>query len=82
MSGAWVKIYMYNQSDDQFSFDKNMLPNQLNPIPGLGNDAFSTKVGTDACVYIRKGNTTLLVSSSGGLNFAKQTAQKAFARLK
>jgi hypothetical protein len=82
MAGQWVKIRLFKQTDDQFSSLKNLLPNKLTPVAGLGKDAFSTKEGTDSEVFARKNGMTLEVDSSGGMQFAKAVADKAYARLK
>lgn len=82
MAGAWVKLRLYKQNADQWSLLKQLLPNPRTAIPGLGQEAFSTKVGSDSQVYVRKGDTILEVDSSGGLKFATETAKKAAVRLK
>jgi hypothetical protein len=81
MDGSWVKIRWYKQTADQWSFAKNMMT-KVTPLPGLGPDACWNKAGTDVEVFIRKGDNTLEVDSSGGLKFARPVAEKAFARLK
>jgi hypothetical protein len=81
MEGSWVKIYLYKQTADQWSLAKNLM-NKIMPLPKLGDEALWNKAGTDVQVFIRKGEKTLEVDSSGGLKFAKPVAEKAFARLK
>lgn len=82
MEGSWVKIRLYKQTAEGFSLAKNLLPNGSTALPGLGDEAFWAKVGTDIEVFIRKGDKVLEVDSCGGLKFAKPVAEKAFARLK
>ncbi len=81
MAGSRVKIRLYKQSSGEWSIAKSALPHKT-PLTGLGDEAFWTKEGTDVEVFVRKGEKTLEVDSSGGLPFAKPVAEKAFVRLK
>ncbi len=80
--GSWSKIRVYRMSSDSWEFQKNMLPNPPTKLSGIGDEALSTKRGTTTEVYVRKGETVLEVDSSGGIDFAKPIAEKAFTRLK
>ena len=50
-------------------------------LPGLGDEAYYTKKGSDTDMWVRKGSATLNVNGSIGLEKAQGMAQKALSRL-
>ena len=78
--GANVTIRVYGS--DQFGLQKSIdSEEKMVSLPGLGDEAYYTKKGTDTDLWARKGGATLNVNGSIGLEKAKGMAQKALSRL-
>jgi hypothetical protein len=79
MNGSWLQVSLYGT--DRWEFQKGMLPSTPKPLPGLGDEAFSIKRGTDSVVYVRKGGGIVEVSCSCALTEAEALAAIAAGRI-
>lgn len=78
MAGSWINIFVY--SADKLGLKKGMLNDPVD-LTGLGDEAFTAKRGTDAEIYIRKGQLVLEVRTSSGAEVAKRAAQQALTKM-
>ena len=76
--GATIRVY----GADQFGLQKGIdSEEKMVSLPGLGDEAYYTKKGTDTDLWARKGGAVLNVNGSIGLEKAKAMAMKALGRL-
>jgi len=73
-----VRVYGSNQFGLQKGIDSE---EKMTSLPGLGDEAYYTKKGSDTDLWVRKGGATLNVNGSIGLEKSKGMAQKALSRL-
>jgi hypothetical protein len=77
-ANATVRVY----GADQFGLQKGIdSEEKMVSLPGLGDEAYYTKKGSDTDLWARKGGITLNVNGSIGLEKSKSMAQKALSRL-
>ena len=77
-ASATLRVYGSEQFELQKGIDSE---EKMTSLPGLGDEAYYTKKGTDTDLWARKGGATLNVNGSIGLEKAKGMAQKALSRL-
>lgn len=80
-AGEWIKLSVYGGTD-RWQWEKG-ITNAQNPrdIGGLGDEAFAIKRGTDAVVYVRKGETILELSCSCPAERAEAISRVATTKL-
>ncbi len=76
--GATIRVYGAGQFDSQKGIDSE---EKMVSLPGLSDEAYYTKKGSDTDLWARKGGATLNVNSSIGLEKSKAMAMKALSRL-
>lgn len=81
MAGSWIKLSVYGGAE-RWEWEKG-ITNAQNPRPvgGLGDEAFAILRGTDAVVYVRKGESILELSCSCPAATAEAIARVATQRL-
>ena len=81
MAGSWIKLSLYGGSE-RWEWDRG-ITNAQNPreVGGLGDEAFAIRRGTDAVVYVRKGESILELSCSCGADTAEAIARVATTKL-
>ena len=81
MAGSWIKLSVYSGAD-RWEWEKG-ITNALSPraVGGLGDDAFAVHRGTDAVVYVRKGESILELSCSCPAETAEAIARVATTKL-
>ena len=77
-AGSWLSIGLL--SADQWGM-KKMGANNPSNVKDLGEEAYADKRGTDAELYVRKGNVLLEVRTSAGAAAALKAARLALAKL-
>jgi hypothetical protein len=80
MKGSWLKLSVY--PSDRWGMRKFTVI-EMNPenISGLGEEAFAVKRGTDAEVYVRKGEWILEVRSSSGRAITQKITEVAVKKM-
>ena len=78
MAGSWLSVSVY--SSEQWGLKKGSGNNPVE-VKGLGEEAFTDKRGTDAKIYVRKGQLMLEVRTSGGAEVARKVAELAAPKL-
>lgn len=78
MSGSWLSLSVY--TSDSWGLKKGSANNPVD-VKGLGEEAFSDKRGTDAELYVRKGQSILEVRTSAGSEVAKKVAEIAIRKV-
>jgi hypothetical protein len=78
MSGSWLSVAVY--SADKWGLKKGS-GNDPRDVTGLGEEAFTDKRGTDAEIYVRKGNWILEVRTSSGSANARKVAESALPKM-
>jgi hypothetical protein len=77
-ANATLRLYGSDQWDLQKGIDSE---EKMTDVPGLGDEAYYTKKGTDTDLWVRKGDAVLNVNGSIGIEKARGMAQKALSRL-
>lgn len=81
MAGSWIKLSLYGGSE-RWEWEKG-ITNAQSPrdVGGLGDEAFAIRRGTDAVVYVRKGDSILELSCSCPAETAEAIARVATTKL-
>jgi hypothetical protein len=81
MAGSWIKLSVYS-GKERWEWERG-ITNAQSPrdVGGLGDEAFAIKRGTDAVVYVRKGDRILELSCSCPAETAEAIARVATQRL-
>jgi hypothetical protein len=77
-ANATLRLYGSDQWELQKGIDSE---EKMTDVPGLGDEAYYTKKGTDTDLWVHKGGAVLNVNGSIGIEKAKGMAQKALSRL-
>lgn len=81
MAGSWIKLSVYSGSD-RWEGEKGITnASSPHPIGGLGDEAFAITRGTDAVVYVRKGDAILELSCSCPAETAEAITRVATQKL-
>jgi hypothetical protein len=80
-AGSWMKLSLYGGSE-RWEWEKG-IANAQSPreVGGLGDEAFAIRRGTDAVVYVRKGDSILELSCSCPAETAEAIARVATTKL-
>jgi hypothetical protein len=81
LAGSWIKLSLYGGAD-RWEWEKG-ITNAQSPreVGGLGDEAFAIRRGTDAVVYVRKGESILELSCSCPAEMAEAIARVATTKL-
>ena len=77
-ASATIRVYGSGQFESQKGIDSE---EKMTSLPGLGDEAYYTKKGSDTDLWARKGGITINVNGSIGLEKSKGMAMKALSRL-
>lgn len=78
--GARLSVSVYGA--ERWGLQKGIV-SEMDPqdVPGLGDEAFAVKRGSDTEVYVRKGTLMIEVRGSAGMAASRGIAEKAAGRL-
>ena len=80
-AGSWIKLSLYEGSE-RWEWEKGITTSQSpRTLGGLGDEAFAIRRGTDAVVYVRKGESILELSCSCSAETAEAIARVATTNL-
>ena len=80
MDGSWLQTSLYGS--DRWGLQKGTYSEMdPKPMPGLGDEAFSVKRGTDSLVFVRKGGGVVEISCSCDRVKAETLAAKAATKI-
>ena len=80
-TGSWIKLSLARGAD-RWEWERGVTGAQSpRDVGGLGDEAFAIRRGTDAVVYVRKGESILELSCSCPADTAEAIARVATTRL-